>query len=530
MLDLCVDGQWQTTACMAERGQLCEAGACVDPWRYGSPSWSTCEDEPRAVAQSLADKAAGYDEIARRLHVHPDLKWAQGVVLKPGKDEATATWQDVERFKSGENDGLWSALFMASQAYRYAVTKDPAALEMLRILMEGEQVRMDITGVPGMFTRQFIPPGVDGIACPADEAAYTRDVEKDDNQWVEVRDDGCVWFIDDQTQAWTKSEHCGLDAFAGYCWLDNVSKDEYAGHMFALGAVYKLVDDPEIRGAAQAMLHSVGKMMVENDLKVVDWDGRVTEHGRFHPLALDNFPGHNAGMSLGYLKLAVVASEDPELSRVYDECLLMTAGRMDCFDTGLLEILPFAQYLSDPGIYLGDDGCKSNFNNISMHTLSMLDLIWYETDPVRRARYQRSLEQDVMKKDGQPRTALEQNNTWFDFIWAAHKALGPGTDGPAYEAVDNGICMLRQFPASKAVVSVDVDPTLNAPYCTDRFGRDSGQHAKEVADRCITNFVWWKDPYDIRECGAQARTVEIPTDYLLAYWMGRYFGFISADM
>ena len=148
MLEACVDGQWQTTECMATHGQLCEAGACVDPWRYGAPEFPTCEGEPRATQQSLTDKATGYDEIAARLHVHPELRWAQGVVLKPGVSEAQATWQDVERWLSGENDGLWSALYMASQAYRYAATKDPAALEMLRILMAGERARMDVTGVP----------------------------------------------------------------------------------------------------------------------------------------------------------------------------------------------------------------------------------------------------------------------------------------------------------------------------------------------------------------------------------------------
>ena len=33
---------------------------------------------------------------------------------------ATATWQDVDRWLSGENDGLWSALYLAAEAFRYA--------------------------------------------------------------------------------------------------------------------------------------------------------------------------------------------------------------------------------------------------------------------------------------------------------------------------------------------------------------------------------------------------------------------------
>src|SRR5688572_29401248 len=101
----------------------------------GPTVWDTCPDEPRATAESLADKAAYYDAIAARLHIHPELRWLAPVRLAAGADEATATWMDVERWSTGENDGLWSSLFLASQAYRYAVTRDAAALDVIRTLI-----------------------------------------------------------------------------------------------------------------------------------------------------------------------------------------------------------------------------------------------------------------------------------------------------------------------------------------------------------------------------------------------------------
>ena len=42
-------------------GQLCENHACVDPWRYGSPQWSRCDNASRATPETLAQKAAAYD-------------------------------------------------------------------------------------------------------------------------------------------------------------------------------------------------------------------------------------------------------------------------------------------------------------------------------------------------------------------------------------------------------------------------------------------------------------------------------------
>ncbi len=132
--------------CEAE-GKLGEAGACVDPWMYGSPVWSRCEVEPRATPESRAMTAAAYDARVLGLHARPETPWVVDVVTKPGVDPEIATIADVDAWWSGENDGLFSARVMAAEAYRFAVTRDPAARTALATLLRGG--RMDITGVPG---------------------------------------------------------------------------------------------------------------------------------------------------------------------------------------------------------------------------------------------------------------------------------------------------------------------------------------------------------------------------------------------
>ena len=59
---------------------------------------------------------------------------------------STATWRDVERWESGPNDGLWNALYIAAEAYRYGATRDPEALDRLRVLLASQEKRMRITG------------------------------------------------------------------------------------------------------------------------------------------------------------------------------------------------------------------------------------------------------------------------------------------------------------------------------------------------------------------------------------------------
>ncbi|MDP6946991.1 MAG: hypothetical protein QF464_22770, partial [Myxococcota bacterium] len=338
VLRRCVDGAWEETACLTDEGRSCEDGACVAPWELGAPVWSTCPDDPLATTESLADKATHYDTIAARLHLHPDMPWAMNVTLAveevpcegdatppctaPVVSEATATWEDVATWHTGENDGLWSGLYLAALAFRYAVTGSDEALVTLRILLDGEVQRMAITGVPGVFTRQLIPPNVDGISCPSDPAEYVPDVEKDDNQWVMVGDNGCVQVTDPETLAWIDTDHCGLDDFAGYCWLDNVSQDEYAGHMLALGAIVRLVDVADVRDTAVSLIEQVGVHLMDHDLAFVDWDGRITEHGKLWVTSFADTPGFLAIQAMAFLKMAAEVTGRADLDAFYRGCLL----------------------------------------------------------------------------------------------------------------------------------------------------------------------------------------------------------------
>ena len=529
LLGLCVNGKWEETDCLKAEGRLCEEGQCVEPWLYGSPVWSTCPDEPDATAETLSQKAAYYDEVATRLHIHPDLKWIMSVYLDQAVPETEATHADVVHWSTGENDGLWNGLYMASQAYRYAVTKSPEALDALKLTMEGEITRMEITGVPGLFTRQFIPPDVPGLACPAEDVEYVVDIEKDDNQWVRIEEDGCVWVVDKETLQWTGTDHCGLDDYAGWCWLDNVSQDEYAGHMYGLGAIARLVDDPGVHDAAVDLLEKVGNHLMVNHLTFVDWDGRTTEHGKMYPSSWADPPGYLALLSMDYVLMSAVASGRQDLMDFYDLCLLQKGAEpSECLPWPLEKPVPFTDYTTVLMHFLGPEGCESNFNNHAMLHSSMFSLIWYERDPEVREFVQNVFDVDVMRADN-PKAGLNQLNAWYNFMWAAHKKLGPQSDGPAYDAVEEGICMLKQFAASKTQPEKN-SADLYPHYCDGRLGNSMAEVPIPLKDRCPNTFAWWGNPYNRGSCTEEPWNIRHPADYLLAYWMGRYYGFIPEDL
>lgn len=541
----CVDGTWQITACMADRMQLCEAGRCVDPWSYGSPTWPACDGEARATPESLHDKMIGYEAIARRLHVRPDLRWMMGVVLpcrevscsgtetppcydctEPVVAEEVATYDDVERWQTGENDGLWSALYLAAEAYRYAVTGEAEALAMIELLLEGERRRMAITGVPGLYTRQNIPPDVPGIACPSELERYVPDSEKDDNQWVRVGPGGCVQVVDPDTMQFVATDHCGLEEFAGWCWLDNVSQDEYSGHMLAHAAVAKLVDDPSVQEKNAALLQQIGQHLIDHELELFDWDGRRTEHGKLW--AGDTLSGFAATMSLAFMQTVAFGTGDPAFRQWIDRCMLgPPAEEPPCIHKFGAATLPYDQLLAPAGIHLG---CMSNWNNFSMHMLSLHTLLLHEQNPRVRVAAQQALQYDLFEPDGVDRPLAEQHNALFDFIFAADKALGPDSDGPAYDEVENAICMLRQFPASEHVRTMSCTAPGCVEVCRDRKDDPLTEYPRPMAERCLGTFVWWRNPYTLDECTEDLRNVKPPADYLLPYWMGRYYGFIDETM
>jgi hypothetical protein len=436
------------------------------------------------------------------------MPWVLDVALAAGTDPETATSADVAAWRSGENDGLWSALVLAAEAYRFAVTHDDAARTALATLLHGEQLRMRITGVPGLLTRQLIPPGVAGLQCPTDPALYVPSVDKTENRWVTIDVAGCVETAD-AGGTLHATTHCGLADFAGWCFLDNISQDEYAGHVFALGAVARLVDDPALHALAVDLLDQIGEHLAQHQMQFVDWDGRPTQYGKLYPTAGGDSPGYLAVLGASYLVTAARGTADDQLASAYAALAPVNATYLDQID-----------------IWFGPDGCTSNWNDISMLTSAFHHLLWNDS-AATRAPFAAAFHDALVAPVGTTRGVAAQKNAWFDVMWAAMKPLGPGTDGPAFDTVHDAACQLREFPRSNHVVAHDTAP-LAPEVCTGRHDESMAAAPFGVADRCAATFAWWGNPYIRSGCTTDTTLVQNPAGYLLPYWMARYYGFVSA--
>jgi hypothetical protein len=514
--------------------------------------WSSCAHVDYIGGMTLAKKAAYYDWIVPALHqVSPDTAGHEAYsrvfsIHCDGPIPATIVPLDQLPFcthQLSENNGLWTSLYVASQAYRWAVTKDPAVLQQLRRTLNGTYQQLLITGKPGLYARDFRDPALPQQFCVEDEEPYASATNDNDryaryvpptaymvgNSFVRIHEDGCFMTWDTALNGgnggWVKdAQHCTDPRFAGFCWQRNASKDEYAGHMFAAGIVARIVDDPDVRSIAVDILGKVGHHLVDHDFWINDYDGRNTRYGSANALALDESPGSNAIMSLAWIKEAAVATGDEVLAAVYNDCLLQLSGELDCIDQPFEIPKDYREYLDEMGLAMG---CNSNYDTISIAVLNYYSLIWYEDDPHRRTEYRSRFRENTKGPDSAGRDLWAEGDPFKNFILVSTMEAGQYDQGEVIRLVEEAVCVLKRFNTDN--IRRARDCRGYEEWCRSPRHGSLAEFPIPVEERCSSVFEWWGDPNEREVCGEDLATAPPPAGFLLPYWMGRYYGFIGAD-
>jgi hypothetical protein len=132
---------------------------------------------------------------------------------------------------------------MGSQVFRYAVTKSDEALQNCRESMDAMERLYSINPVRGFPARSFERRG---------HALH------DKSKWIPAAD-----------PEWD--------------WKSTTSSDEAIGHIFVFGVMAELLDDADLKKRAVVMIDSLMQHVIDNDFYLVDWDGKPTVWGKWHP-------------------------------------------------------------------------------------------------------------------------------------------------------------------------------------------------------------------------------------------------------
>jgi hypothetical protein len=220
-----------------------------DAYLRTDAGWSRIERRP----MTLGEKAAHYQQLTEARHTRRG--YVAKCVLTPDCDPTHA-------HRAVDNDGLWTALYCAAQAFRFAASGDPAAKAQadrsMAALLELER----LTGVPGFPARS---------AVRADETHVIR----------------------------TEGEWHASPVEPGTDWKGDTSSDELSGHFFA-GCVYsRLAADDEQKRRVGETCGRILDHLLENGLRLIDVDGQPTRWADFSPESLNGDPAwdHERGLN-----------------------------------------------------------------------------------------------------------------------------------------------------------------------------------------------------------------------------------------
>ena len=367
-----------------------------------------------------------------------------------------------------DNDGGHTAPWLAAMSYKYAVTGDESArreaVESFKALLWLES----ITTVDGLIARSIWSTTAD---------ADTRG--RHGSGGLPAK-----WFPTEDGQ---------------WYWKGDASSDEVTSHFYAVSLFHDLVAEGIEKEMAAKHLSLIAAYILENDWRLIDFDGKPTRWGRWDPKYLlrpygSVDKGLNGLEAMMFMKAAHALTGDEKFEEGF--------GQLTGF--GYLDHTVRVKNTFPPSTVAPWDD--------DLAFLSYYTILRYTRDPILRSVFLRSLERTFEVK-------RMEHIAWFNFAYGALT----GNDCEAEQAVKH----LREWTLDC------VEHDYRNSFRDDLFPEpgyvpyEAGTRAMSPRETCVKRGSRNALGYD---GGAGGRRVMEPTGFLRDYWMGRYHGIIEAPV
>lgn len=419
-----------------------------------------------------------------------------------------------------DNDGLYTAMYGAAMAFKYAATGDAQARALANRSFDACKRLVDVVpeSMKGFPARVLIPADWKDPVNEQYGPEYNAKKLEGDAFWKQI------------TPRFPLSED------GKYMWKNDTSSDELAGHYFFYAIYYDLVAKTDAeKQAAQEVVRDITDHLIRNDFALVDHDGKPTRWAWFGPDALYTpfgwaQVGLNSMMMLSFLNVAEHVTGDPKYGEV-------AAMLRDEHNYHINSMVPRPTF--PPGNVVPWD------NNLAL--LSFYGLLNYEQDPELWILYRQALE-DLWQ------FSSKQKNSLWNYIYAAgaekfvelaKKGTFEGTypeAGPyapqlvkqfsTYDAAgDDSLETLQRMPLyllgwpmqNSHRLDVEMDPT---PLAGDNHGWSRvDRKALPIDERAHVRQD--RDAFVLDNDEGKGWTEHEGTFFLLPYWMARYHGFVK---
>jgi len=406
---------------------------------------------------TLAEKAAHYDRLTRLRHIRYGFNSAF-VMDKPG-DLSTGTLVDQD------NDGLWTAMYLAGELFRYAVTKSNEALHNCYESFEAMERLTEITPMEGFPARSF------------DRAGYQV---SDKSRWQPAGDKHWVWKA-------------------------TTSSDEIVGHFFVYAIFAEIVPEKAWRDRAIVLIDAIMDHIVRNDWYLIDYDGKPTLWGKWNPDYVNGFPRQVGDRRLNSVEIVSFLQTayhftGKEIYRQKAVELFEDYGYLDNI------MIPISEIGRVPGVDLTTEW---NHSDDELAFLSYWLLYRYAFDEELRARYRETIK-------GHWQAERPEKNPLWNFIYA-------DTGADEFD-LSESIWTLREFPLDMISWTVRNSERQDLEFLEPNFREQTTKEVLPPDERPMSKH----NGNAFRLDGGNSGRREFSGDvYLLPYWMGRYLGIIQ---
>ncbi len=443
----------------------------------------------------LAQKAAFYEWVVQRHHLELFPATPAGAPVGIVHDAAWLPENPGEpgRFNYGPDSLTWNGALLAAMSYRWAATRDPAALEWVRTLLGGLELGMTVTGQWGLPARVY-------TQSPEPVHDLTRRYDPPNGPTIHFRSDAAKGTVNQIAM--------GLVVCQLLCGND-------------LG--------PADRGRAAALTLALADHVVRHDYNLTEADGKRTEYGNLMPRIGPQSVPFNAQVS--YLIVAAGAglgvqapNADPAaVGRVREAFEELRVKHHVYYEAPTQLVRP--QRVGMSPIVKG----MNDRQHVFVAGYAALLLEWELARQANAAADGQFLYEMGRTPLYAMRGVRGDRNSLLAFLWGGllmdgRRAAAMLPDAREREAefaiarqeIDEGVEHLRRFPLSRRT-------TVH-----EQAGRREGVWPAE--ENPWDAYVWKADPdMTHRLTGPPMNRWAAGIDYLHAYWAARYWGLPSVQ-
>ncbi|MCG8308401.1 MAG: regulator [Cytophagales bacterium] len=422
---------------------------------------------------TLAQKADYYYKLLIQRHVRDP--WIVGRFRLAIPGDTTTIEPDDD-----DNDGEYTAMYLAMESLRYAVTKSPEAKERAEKAFDFLHYLREVTEIDGFFARTIVP--VSWNRTHDMNRTYTPRELADElvnnprHKPVEIR-----WHVSKDGK---------------WKWKGDTSSDELCGHLFGYYWYYNLVaDDLEKKRVANHFCKIVDHL-IRNDFCLTGVDGKPTKWGVWSPKSLNEDPewspekALNSLEILSFLKFAYKISGDEKYEKAY------------------LMLIQDEGYIRNAKLLHHTNPAWETYFDIYLALYVYPPLIRYEQNAAIKSEFRAHLDEWFLK----------YKETKSPLVNFTYNYLGGGNDG-----LDHSIFFLQDAPLD--LVDWQFDNGRREDLHVVREPILETRQVDELRPPSEYRKIRWdRNPYAaIAGNPAQERD---PVYWLLPYWMGRYLELI----